>query len=164
VDFFSGLPAGDQRVWRDLFREGQGGGNLSETYPHVEFQLHGLYVAITRAVGRPVLVESRPSEAGTAFFAWLEEKRGEQQLGEPLDFVARGGDVMTGDKWRARGICFAEGAEFDVDGSRALSKLQQAFDCFAQVLHYFSVPLLPLILPTLLAMRSFSLQLFLCLC
>jgi hypothetical protein len=103
-------------------------------------------------VGRLVLVESRPSDAGTAFFAWLEEKRGEQQLGEPLDLVARGGDVMTGDEWRARGIRFAEDAEFEVEGSRALSKLQQALDCFAQVLQYFSVLLLPLPLPTLLAL------------
>eukprot|EP00597_Dinobryon_sp_UTEXLB2267_P010567 CAMPEP_0170100792 /NCGR_PEP_ID=MMETSP0020_2-20130122/1864_1 /TAXON_ID=98059 /ORGANISM="Dinobryon sp., Strain UTEXLB2267" /LENGTH=664 /DNA_ID=CAMNT_0010323745 /DNA_START=228 /DNA_END=2219 /DNA_ORIENTATION=- len=127
LDFFSGIPSSDQRVWKTLLTADDQQIIQSSWSPQVETQLKLLYTAITRSCNRLIFVETHNSVAGSAFFSWLQAN----ELAEPLIFEEDNaeevsGQIMTGDEWRARGIDCAVSAE----GPSAISLLQSAVQCF----------------------------------
>jgi hypothetical protein len=134
VDFFHSLPEPDQRVWRLLLRGGDEGGAggpaglAPYAHPQVEMQLKRLYTAVTRSCHRLILVETRASLAGEAFFRWLEA----EGLAEPL--AAAGAEeeaLVTADELRAQGVDLALAAASEA-GPMVRSLLHKAVLCFAR--------------------------------
>ena len=125
LDFFSGIPGADQKVWKTLLAADDHQISQSSWSPQVETQLKLLYTAITRSCNRLIFIETQQSVAGSSFFSWLQAKR----LAEPLLFQEEAaGQVMTGDEWRARGLDCAVSAE----GPSAIPLLQSAVQCFTR--------------------------------
>lgn len=123
VDFFCSIPLIDQRAWKQIL--GDSKGILEEyAFPQLETQLKVLYTAITRCCNRLLFVETKPSQAGTAFFRMLSSR----QLGERFSFSPLEESMinMTPDEWRVRGIEFALSAE----GNGGESLLRRAVLCF----------------------------------
>ena len=130
VDFFSCIPLVDQKAWKIVL--GLGGGESKSVakeyeFPQLETQLKKLYTAITRCCNRLLFFESKPSQAGSAFFRML----GSKHLGERFSFSVLEGEKgsmvhMTSDEWRVRGIEFALSAEGEV----VESFLRRAVMCF----------------------------------
>jgi len=67
VDFFCSLPTSDIKEWRMMLANEQEGDG--DHYPHLEYQLKLLYVAITRACNRLIFIETKPS--GTYYHLFI---------------------------------------------------------------------------------------------
>ena len=92
-------------------------------HPQAEYQLNRLYVAITRSVNKLVFIETFPSLAGKAFFAWMKEE-GNNLAVELKPELATA--IKTADDWRIEGVAFACLAQGNPDVKNALSAIQEA--------------------------------------
>uniref|UniRef100_A0A7S3MCI7 DNA helicase n=1 Tax=Spumella elongata TaxID=89044 RepID=A0A7S3MCI7_9STRA len=137
LDFFSKLSAADAKAWKTLFAENPNADVAVQDqqfkYPQLEPQLKMLYTAITRSMNRLLFVESAKSEAGEAFFRWLERNH----LADKFDFKAakQHGEerYITSDEWKVRGIQFAGQVDARLQKDAILANIElldQAILCF----------------------------------
>jgi hypothetical protein len=129
LNFFCDLPALEQRAWKRRLIDGEKEGpNIP---PQMETQLKLLYTAVTRSCARLIFAETRSSDAGGAFFRWLDRLQlavrmdkggadGEGKEGEGQE--ERG--YLSNDEWRARGIQLAM--------SGGIPALLKAAKCFVR--------------------------------
>ncbi|KAK3250993.1 hypothetical protein CYMTET_39659 [Cymbomonas tetramitiformis] len=128
VDFFSHLPSGHQRAWKQLLQGDADvlGASFQDGLPELECQLKLLYTAVTRCCRRLVLVETTRSSAADAFSRWLSS----QDMAEKYISGDPGAARMTNDEWRVRGIDYALNAEAAESVEERIPWLMRAVGCF----------------------------------
>lgn len=121
VNFFCRLPISDQKHWKRRLRDTS---ELpEENCPQMESQLKLLYTAITRCCQNLVLIETRESLAGVAFFNWLKDLELAEEIVEVPDDDE---GFRTNDEWKVEGIKAAMSAQ----GDNAIERLSRAISCF----------------------------------
>jgi hypothetical protein len=119
VNFFCKLPQTDQKHWKRRLRDNS---EPEQQCPQMEGQLKLLYTAITRCCQNLVLVETKESVAGVAFFNWLKE----HSLAEEILEVPEGEGFRTNDEWKVEGIK----AIMSAHGDNAIERLSRGIICF----------------------------------
>eukprot|EP00980_Cylindrotheca_fusiformis_P000142 scaffold24_cov128-Cylindrotheca_fusiformis.AAC.15 len=149
LDFFSDLSketsVGVQKAWRDLLLRG-GFDDVDKMFPEIEGQLKRLYTGVTRCIERLYFVETKETEAGSAFVRWLtttttarnkkttEVGTESGKLASKVKIIDLENKVMTKDEALKSGLDMAVAAE-----ARGRSDLTASIEDLNQAVYYFEL-------------------------
>jgi hypothetical protein len=132
VNFFSTIKDDEEQKWwkkhfSNMISKGERPLDQETKFPQMESQLKLLYTAITRCCNRLVFVETKRSDAGEAFFRWLERSKLVEKFNSArIQELSAGFKFYSHDEWKHLGISRA----IEAEGDGALTLLTTAIEFF----------------------------------